>query len=127
VRAELGDDKELAARIFVCATEDAEMARNMGRFLIATYLTVPGYAAFHDWLGRGEAMKEMRDAWAAGDKNAAMAAVPVSVIDDLIVHGTPADCRAQINSYVENGLDTPIIAALPTGTDLLDTARALAP
>ena len=103
------------------------MARNIGRFLIATYLTVPGYAAFHDWLGRGEAMKEMRDAWAAGDRNAAMAAVPVDVIDDLIVHGTAADCRAQINQYVENGLDTPIIAALPTGTDLLETARALAP
>jgi probable F420-dependent oxidoreductase len=127
VRAELGEGKELAARIFVCVTEDAEMARNIGRFLIATYLTVPGYAAFHDWLGRREAMKPMRDAWAAGDKNAAMAAVPVSVIDDLIVHGTAAQCRAQIDQYVANGLDTPIIAALPTGTDLLDTARALAP
>jgi hypothetical protein len=56
-----------------------------------------------------------------------MAAVPVSVIDDLIVHGTAADCRAQINTYVANGLDTPIIATLPSGTNILDTARALAP
>jgi alkanesulfonate monooxygenase SsuD/methylene tetrahydromethanopterin reductase-like flavin-dependent oxidoreductase (luciferase family) len=56
-----------------------------------------------------------------------MAAVPLSVIDDLIVHGSADDCRAQINDYVANGLDTPIIAALPTGTDLLETARALAP
>jgi probable F420-dependent oxidoreductase len=127
VRAQLGADKELAARIFVCVTEDAQMARNLGRFLIATYLTVPGYAAFHDWLGRGELMKPMRDAWAAGDKNAAMAAVPTSVIDDLIVHGSAAECRAQIDRYVANGLDTPIIAALPTGMDPLDTARALAP
>ncbi len=127
VRAELGPDKELAARIFVCVTEDAEMARNIGRFLIATYLTVPGYAAFHDWLGRGAAMKEMREAWAAGDRNAAMAAVPLEVLDDLIVHGTAEQCRDHINRYVDNGLDTPIIATLPTGTDLLETARALAP
>ncbi|MFF1818845.1 LLM class F420-dependent oxidoreductase [Kribbella sp. NPDC058245] len=127
VRAELGPDKELAARIFVCVTEDAEMARNIGRFLIATYLTVPGYAAFHDWLGRGPAMKPMREAWAAGDRNAAMAAVPVEVLDDLIVHGTAEQCRAHINRYVENGLDTPIIATLPTGTSLIETARALAP
>lgn len=56
-----------------------------------------------------------------------MAAVPIDVIDDLVVHGTPADCRAKINQYVENGLDTPIIATLPTGTSLLETARALAP
>jgi probable F420-dependent oxidoreductase len=127
VRAELGPDKELAARIFVCVTEDAEMARNIGRYLIATYLTVPGYAAFHDWLGRGTAMKPMRDAWAAGDRNAAMAAVPLDILDALIVHGTPEQCRTHINRYVENGLDTPIIATLPTGTDLLDTARALTP
>lgn len=126
VRAELGDDKELAARIFVCVTEDAEMARNIGRFLIATYLTVPGYAAFHDWLGRGDLMRPMREAWAAGDKNAAMASVPVSMIDDLVVHGTAAECRARIDQYVANGLDTPIIATLPTGADPLDTARALA-
>lgn len=46
VRAELGPDKELAARIFVCVTEDAEMARNIGRFLIATYLTVPATPPF---------------------------------------------------------------------------------
>jgi probable F420-dependent oxidoreductase len=127
VRAELGPDKELAARIFVCVTEDAEMARNIGRYLIATYLTVPGYAAFHDWLGRGPAMKPMRDAWAAGDRNAAMAAVPVEVLDSLIVHGTAEQCRAHINRYVANGLDTPIIATLPTGTSLIETARALAP
>jgi alkanesulfonate monooxygenase SsuD/methylene tetrahydromethanopterin reductase-like flavin-dependent oxidoreductase (luciferase family) len=72
-------------------------------------------------------MKEMREAWAAGDRNAAMAAVPIEVLDDLIVHGTPDECRDHIGRYVANGLDTPIIATLPTGTDLLDTARALAP
>ncbi|MGC4936884.1 LLM class F420-dependent oxidoreductase [Kribbella sp. DT2] len=126
VRAELGDGKELAARIFVCVTEDAEMARNIGRFLIATYLTVPGYSAFHDWLGRGEALGPMRAAIAAGDRNAAMAAVPVEVIDDLVVHGSADDCKAKIQAYVDNGLDTPIIATLPTGDNLLDTARALA-
>jgi probable F420-dependent oxidoreductase len=127
VRGELGDGTELAARIFVCVTEDAEMARNIGRYLIASYLTIPAYAAFHDWLGRGEAMKPMRDAWSAGDRNAAMAAIPSSMVDDLVVHGTADECRAGIQRYVDNGLDTPIIAVLPTGSDLRATARALAP
>jgi alkanesulfonate monooxygenase SsuD/methylene tetrahydromethanopterin reductase-like flavin-dependent oxidoreductase (luciferase family) len=68
----------------------------------------------------------MRDAWAAGDRNAAMATIPEDLIDALVVHGTPDQCRSHINRYVENGLDTPIIATLPTGTDLLETARALA-
>src|ERR1700728_569808 len=66
-RAVAGPDCELIARVFVCPTGDAEAARAIGRRLIAAYLTVPVYAAFHDWLGRGEAMTPMREAWAAGD------------------------------------------------------------
>ena len=59
---------EVAARIFVCPTEDAAYARAIGRRLIAAYLTVPAYAAFHRWLGRGEVLEPMWEAWAAGDR-----------------------------------------------------------
>ncbi len=127
VREVLGDGVELAARIFVCVTEDAEQARTIGRFLIASYLTVPAYADFHDWLGRGEVMGPMREAWAAGDRQAAMAAVPDEVVDDLVVHGSADRCRAAVKRYTTNGLDTPILALLPTGADLRDTARLLTP
>lgn len=127
VREVLGDGVELAARIFVCVTEDAEQARAIGRFLIASYLTVPAYAAFHDWLGRGEVMGPMREAWAAGDRQAAMAAVPDEVVDDLVVHGSADQCRAAVHRYTTNGLDSPILALLPTGADLRDTARLLTP
>jgi probable F420-dependent oxidoreductase len=127
VREVLGDGVELAARIFVCVTEDAEQARTIGRFLIASYLTVPAYAAFHDWLGRSEVMGPMREAWAAGDRQAAMAAVPDEVVDDLVVHGSADHCRAAVHRYTTNGLDTPILALLPTGADLRETARLLTP
>jgi probable F420-dependent oxidoreductase len=127
VRDVLGDGVELAARIFVCVTEDAEQARAIGRLLIASYLTVPAYAAFHDWLGRGEVMGPMREAWAAGDRQAAMAAVPDEVVDDLVVHGSADQCRAAVHRYTTNGLDNPILALLPTGADLRDTARLLTP
>ena len=49
-----GDAKEIVARIFVAPTDDADTVRGMGRFAIAAYLNVPVYAAFHEWLGRGE-------------------------------------------------------------------------
>ena len=64
-------------------------ARAIARRLIAGYLTVPAYAAFHRWLGRGEMLKPMWDAWAAGDRKARCAAIPDEVVDALIVHGTP--------------------------------------
>ncbi|HEX6344667.1 LLM class F420-dependent oxidoreductase [Umezawaea sp.] len=126
VRAELGD-AELAARIFVCPTEDVDSARALGRLLISSYLTVPAYAAFHDWLGRGEALAPMHEAWAAGDRKAANRLVPDAVVDDLVVHGSVEQCRAKVAEYAANGVDTPIIALLPTGADQFDLVRALAP
>ncbi|TDQ01085.1 LLM class F420-dependent oxidoreductase [Labedaea rhizosphaerae] len=127
VRAEVGPDTELVARIFVCPTTDAEAARGLGRMMISSYLTVPVYAAFHEWLGRGEALKPMHDAWAAGDRKGANAAIPDSVVDDLIVHGSVDACRERIAEYQAAGLDTPVIAVLPTGEDPAALALSLTP
>jgi probable F420-dependent oxidoreductase len=127
VRAELGQERELIARIFVCPTEDADAARGLGRLLISSYLTVPVYAAFHEWLGRGDALKPMHEAWAAGDRAGANAAIPDEVVDDLVVHGSVDYCRERVAAYKEAGLDTPAIALLPTGDDPLNMVRSLAP
>ncbi|MGC7098827.1 LLM class F420-dependent oxidoreductase [Amycolatopsis lurida] len=127
VREVLGPEPELAARIFVCPTEDADAARGLGRLLISSYLTVPVYAKFHDWLGREEILAPMHQAWAAGDRKAANAAIPDEVVDDLIVHGSPEACRERVQSYVDNGLTTPVIALLPTGGDPFEQVRALRP
>ena len=127
VRKEIGPDVELAARIFVCPTEDVDAARGLGRLLISSYLTVPAYAAFHDWLGRGEALRPMHEAWAAGDRKAANAAIPDEVVDQLVVHGSPQECREHVARYVANGLTTPVIAVLPTGADPVEMTRLLGP
>ena len=125
VRSELGDEPELVARIFVCPTTDADAARGLGRLLISSYLTVPVYAAFHEWLGRGDALRGMHEAWAAGDRQAANAAIPDEVVDELVVHGPPEKCRERVAEYVEQGLTTPVISILPTGDDPSDMVRAL--
>jgi probable F420-dependent oxidoreductase len=123
---------EVAARIFVCPTDNVEHARATGRRLIAAYLTVPAYAAFHRWLGRAEVLKPMWDAWAAGDRRTAAASVPDDVIDALVVHGTPDECQQHVRRYVDGGVTTPAIALLPTpeleaggAPALVETLRAL--
>ena len=128
VRAVAGPDCELIARIFVCPTADAQAARDIGRRMIAAYLTVPAYTAFHDWLGRGERLRPMQRAWAAGDRKAALAAIPDDVVDDLVVHGPPEKCRERVAEYHANGLDTPVIAIVPgPGVDEAAAVRLLAP
>lgn len=119
---------EVVARIFVCPTEDVEYARNVGRFMISSYLTVPAYAAFHDWVGRGERLRPMHEAWAAGDRKAALAAVPDDVVDDLVLHGSPESCRDQVRAYAEAGVKTPVLALVPTpdGPPTVDLLARLA-
>ena len=124
-----GADKEIVARIFVCPSENAEVVRAAGKFAIAAYLNVPVYAAFHDWLGRGEVLQPMWDAWKSGDRKAALAAIPDSVVDEILVHGSPAECRAKIQRYFDNGVTTSSLAILPLDPDLKhwDAVRSLAP
>lgn len=115
VRGELGDEPELIARLFVCPTDDVAEARAIGRWMIAAYMTVPVYKAFHEWLGRGEALRAMNEAWAAGDRKKALEVIPDEVVDDLVVHGSPERCRARVREYVDGGLTTPVLAIVPGG------------
>ncbi len=119
---------EIAARIFVCPSDDADTVREQAKFAIAAYLNVPVYAAFHRWLGRGHQLDAMWSHWQAGDRKAALSAIPDSVVDDLVVHGTPEACKEHIERYVQAGVDTPALSVLPlAGVDTRQAVRDLAP
>ncbi len=124
-----GVDKEIVARIFCCPSENAEVVRAGARFAIAAYMNVPVYAEFQKWVGRGPLLQPMWDAWKAGDRKAALAAIPDEAVDQLVVHGSPAHCRATIARYFENGVTTSSLAILPLDPELKhgDAVRALAP
>ncbi|HQV57683.1 MAG TPA: LLM class F420-dependent oxidoreductase [Ilumatobacteraceae bacterium] len=113
-----GAPREVVARIFVCPSENAEVVRAAARYAIAAYLNVPVYAEFHKWLGRSAVLQPMWDAWAAGDRKRALAEIPDEVVDDLIVHGSPAQCRATIQRYFDNGVTTSTIAVMSMDPDL---------
>jgi probable F420-dependent oxidoreductase len=124
---EVGSGKQIVARIFVCPNEDAEAVRAVGRRMVAAYLNVPVYAAFHEWLGRGPELVSMWDAWKLGDRKAALEAIPDRVVDDLIMHGSPVQIQAKIEQYLANGVSVPVLAVLPVGLDLRQAIRDLAP
>jgi probable F420-dependent oxidoreductase len=124
-----GEEREIVARIFVCPSENAEVVRAAGRFAIAAYLNVPVYAEFHRWLGRGPQLQGMWDAWKAGDRKAALAAIPDEVVDDILIHGSPAECRAKIQAYFDNGVTTSSLAILALDPELnyWESVKALSP
>ncbi len=122
-----GPDKEVVARIMVFPSTDRDQVLSFGRFAIASYLNVPVYAEFHRWLGRAEQLQPMWDLWAAGDRQGALAAIPESVVDDLIVSGSPEACREHIARYQAAGVTTPALALFPVGVDQRQACRDLAP
>jgi probable F420-dependent oxidoreductase len=119
--------KEIVCRIFVCPSDDAETVRAGGRQFIAAYLNVGVYADYQRWLGRGEALEPMQERWAAGDRQGALKEIPDEVVDELIVHGTPEQCRAHIARYMDNGVTTTALAVMPWGPDPVRAAALLAP
>ena len=123
-----GTPKEIVARLFVCPSEDSDAVRTGARFAIAAYLNVPVYAAFHEWLGNGPRLQGMWDAWKGGDRKAALAAIPDDIVDELVIHGSAAQCKAHIKKYQDNGVTTAALAILPLAPfDLRQALRDLSP
>lgn len=116
---------EVVARIFVVPEADASVARAVARRMIAAYLTVPAYAAFHRWLGRSPLLQPMWDAWHAGDRKAALGAIPDEVVDALVVHGDPDTCRSHVERYVDAGVTLPVLMVVTVERDLRDAVVAL--
>ncbi|MQA16536.1 MAG: LLM class F420-dependent oxidoreductase [Pseudonocardiaceae bacterium] len=104
------DAPEIVARLFVVCSSDTQKVREHAKRAIAAYLNVEAYAKFHEWLGRGEELAEMWAAWRAGDRKAALAAIPDSLVDQLFIHGDAGTCRARVQEYVDAGITTPMLA-----------------
>lgn len=125
--AAAGAPRDVVARIFVAPVDDPGMVRAAVKPALAAYLTVPSYAAFHEWIGNGDRLTPTWRLWAEGDRRAAAAAIPDDLVDELVVHGPAPACREHVQRYVAAGVTTPVLALLPLGYDPVAAVRDLAP
>ena len=128
------DDVEITARLFISVDPPSPAVDTGIRRHINAYLNVPVYKAFHEWLGRSASLGPMWDAWASGDRKAAVAAVPQEVMNDLIVQGSPDEMKAQVQRYFDAGVDTAFLQMQSFESDptkkrenILNAVRNLAP
>jgi alkanesulfonate monooxygenase SsuD/methylene tetrahydromethanopterin reductase-like flavin-dependent oxidoreductase (luciferase family) len=63
--------------------------------------------------------------WEEGDRRGALAAIPDEVVDALIIHGPPEECREHIQRYVDAGVTTPVLSLMTQ--DPFQATRDLAP
>ena len=119
---------EIAARLFVCPNPDRDLVLSQAKRVMAAYLNVPVYRAFHEWRGRGPALQQHWELWAKGERAESLEAIPDEIVDELFVHGSPEACRARIHQYCQAGITTPVLAIMPLGgIDEFQAARDLAP
>ena len=117
---------ELLCRFF-CLPGEREQVEPLARFMFASYITVPEYEAFFRWLGYGEQIEPMVAAWEAGDRQAAAAAAPWELIEDMFVFGTPEEMKERLDAFVAGGITLPILTPIVTPDKLAGTIDALAP
>jgi probable F420-dependent oxidoreductase len=120
------DDFELLCRFF-CIPGEREQAEPLARFMFSSYITVPVYTAFYRWLGFGEQIDPMVSAWEAGDRQAAAAAAPWELIEDMFIFGTPEQMKERLGAFVAGGITLPILTMIVTPDKLAETIEGLAP
>lgn len=125
------EDVQVTLTVPCCALEDDDRARSLVRQHLAFY--VGGMGTFYrDALarqGHEDVATTVYDAWQAGDRRDALAAID-PLVDELGAVGTPADARASFESLEAiQGVDR-IAVSFPRGADhdeIEATLAALAP
>ena len=98
-------------RVFV-VPEDGGAGELSARRQIAAYLTVPVYTNFQRWLGRGDQLTDLLEAWNSGDRRKAVEVVPDQIVKDLFLIGSPRTCAEGVRRYQDAGVDIPTLALM---------------
>jgi probable F420-dependent oxidoreductase len=117
---------ELLCRFF-CLPGRREEVEPLARWMFASYATVPFYEAFFRWLGYGEQIDDMVAAWKRRDRDAATAAAPWGLIEDIFIFGEPAEMKQRLGAYVEGGITLPVLTPVTTPDRFGELIEALGP
>jgi probable F420-dependent oxidoreductase len=98
---------------FFCIQGDREQGLGLARWMFAAYATVPVYENFFRWLGYGDAIDPMVEAWRAKDRQKALELVPTELVEDIFILGDADEQRARLDRYVDGGITTPVLVPIP--------------
>lgn len=96
---------------------DRDAAVDKARKDLFSYAVVDSYAENFTRAGYGDAVAAVREAHAAGDRAAALAAVSDEMVDGIDVLGDADTVATAVRSYVDAGVDHPVLMPLPWGPD----------
>ncbi len=89
-----------------------------------SYAVVDAYAKSFERAGFADEVTEIRERHGAKDRDGALAAVSDRFVDAIDIMGDPGAVRAAFQSYVDAGVDVPIVMPLPWGRDRMAVTDA---
>ncbi len=124
-----GGDAEVYAYVHA-GVGDRGVGIEKARRDLFSYAVVDAYAASFTRAGFGDEVAEIRERHAARDRDGALAAVSDRMCDAIDVLGDADLVRDTVRSYVDAGVDVPVLMPLPWGGDrrqvVTDTMEAAA-
>jgi probable F420-dependent oxidoreductase len=109
VEAFAAPEKELACRFFSIDGPEDEALVAAKRIFVA-YATVPVYTEFFRWLGFGDEIDPVVEAWSDGDRKQALQVAPDALVRDVFLLGPVEAQRERLEAFGDAGITTAVLA-----------------
>jgi probable F420-dependent oxidoreductase len=112
-----GGNATIYAYVHAGVVSDRNDGIDLARRDLFSYAVVDGYARNFTLAGFGDEVEACRAAHAAGDRAGALAAISDPMVDAIDFMGDHHDVHRFVRSYVEAGVEVPVLMPLPWGPD----------
>jgi alkanesulfonate monooxygenase SsuD/methylene tetrahydromethanopterin reductase-like flavin-dependent oxidoreductase (luciferase family) len=112
---------------FFCIPLEPEQGLPLARWMFSAYATVPVYEQFFRWIGWGDAIDPMVEAWAAGEREQARELAPEELIREIFIFGGPDQQKARLQEFVDGGISTPVLTPICAPDEIGNLIEKLAP
>lgn len=133
-RRAAGIEAPFEVSVFFRCTVTGEPQQALPRYQqeLLTYLLAPVYQTFFARDGWADLCQSTIERWGKGEREAALAAVPMEFIAERALIGTRSSIHAQLDAYAGAGMDNAIVLPVPIpGSDYAESCtgiiEALAP
>ncbi|MGB5810515.1 MAG: LLM class F420-dependent oxidoreductase [Polyangiales bacterium] len=111
------NELEVVARLHTVVVDDAAIGRGLVRNVFGAYAATPGYNKCFEWIGFEDEARQIREAFAKGDRAGVAAGVTDELCDAMAIVGPKELVRGRVRAYAEAGVDVCIINPIsdPTG------------
>ena len=121
-----GSEHELACRFFSVPGSEEE-GLPLATRIFAAYATVPVYTEYLRWLGWGEQLEPMVQAWQEGDRARALELAPAELVREIFLLGPVEAQKERIAEFGTAGIGTAVLALGVPAPQVAGAIDAFAP